>query len=62
VGDLVLVQDQVSSVMTAALDNGLEVAALHNHFIWDSPRIMFVGSDRPSSLTHEISCEPATGY
>lgn len=41
-GDLVLSQDQVSPVMIAALDNGLEVTALHNHFIWDSPRIMFM--------------------
>jgi hypothetical protein len=28
--------------MSAALDNGLEVTALHNHFIWDSPRVMFM--------------------
>ena len=28
--------------MSAALDNGLEVTALHNHFVWDSPKIMFV--------------------
>lgn len=41
-GDLVLSQDQVGPVMSAALDNGLEVTALHNHFIWDSPRIMFM--------------------
>jgi len=41
-GDLVLVPDQISPVMSAALDNGLEVTALHNHFIWDSPRIMFM--------------------
>jgi uncharacterized protein DUF1259 len=41
-GDLVLVQDQVSPVMSAALDNGLEVTALHNHFIWDSPKVMFM--------------------
>jgi hypothetical protein len=41
-GDLVLTEDQVSPVMGAALDNGLEVTALHNHFIWDSPRIMFM--------------------
>src|SRR5712671_840372 len=37
-GDLVLLQDQVSPVMSAALDNGLEVTALHNHFIWTHPR------------------------
>src|SRR5260370_1134896 len=41
-GDVVMTEDQVSPVMSAALDNGLEVTALHNHFIWDSPRIMFM--------------------
>jgi len=41
-GDTVMTEDQVSPVMSAALDNGLEVTALHNHFIWDSPRIMFM--------------------
>ena len=28
--------------MSVALDNGLEVTALHNHFLWDSPRVMFM--------------------
>src|SRR5262249_6942352 len=41
-GDLVLTEDQVNPVMSAALDNGLEVTALHNHFFWDSPRVMFM--------------------
>jgi hypothetical protein len=41
-GDLVLTEDQISPVMDAALDNGLEVTALHNHFVWDSPKIMFM--------------------
>jgi hypothetical protein len=41
-GDMVMTEDQVSPVMSAALDNGLEVTALHNHFIWESPRIMFM--------------------
>jgi hypothetical protein len=41
-GDMVMTENQVSPVMSAALDNGLEVTALHNHFIWDSPRIMFM--------------------
>jgi hypothetical protein len=41
-GDMVMTEDQVSPVMGAALDNGLQVTALHNHFIWDSPRIMFM--------------------
>src|SRR5467141_3818157 len=33
-GDLVLTQDEVNPVMSALLDNGLEVTALHNHFFW----------------------------
>jgi hypothetical protein len=41
-GDLVLFEDEVNDVMSAALDNGLEVTALHNHFFYDSPRVMFM--------------------
>lgn len=41
-GDVVLLEDQVNPVMSAALDNGLEVTALHNHFFWDSPKVMFM--------------------
>src|SRR4051812_6061727 len=41
-GDIVLLEDQVNPVMSAALDAGLEVTALHNHFFWDNPKIMFM--------------------
>jgi len=41
-GDIVLLEDQVNPVMSTALDNGLEVTALHNHFFWDSPKVMFM--------------------
>ncbi len=41
-GDLVLQEDQVNPVLSAALDNGLQVTAIHNHFLWDSPRVMFM--------------------
>src|SRR5499427_463864 len=41
-GDTTLLEDQVNPVMSAALDNGLEVTALHNHFFWDSPKVMFM--------------------
>lgn len=41
-GDLVLFEDEVNPAMSAALDNGLEVTALHNHFFFDSPRAMFM--------------------
>jgi uncharacterized protein DUF1259 len=41
-GDMVLLEDQVNPVMSTALDSGLEVTALHNHFFWDTPRVMFM--------------------
>jgi hypothetical protein len=41
-GDLCLTEDQVNPVMSVALDNGLEVTALHNHFFWDAPKVMFM--------------------
>ncbi|MBW8865941.1 MAG: DUF1259 domain-containing protein [Acidobacteria bacterium] len=41
-GDLVLVQDEVNKVMSALLDNGLDVTALHNHFFWDEPRMFYM--------------------
>ncbi len=41
-GDTALLEDQVNPVMTVALENGLEVTALHNHFFWDSPKVMFM--------------------
>jgi hypothetical protein len=41
-GDLVLFEDEVNPVMSAALDGGLEVTALHNHFFFDKPRVLFM--------------------
>ena len=41
-GDLVLLQDEVNPVMSALLDNGLDVTALHNHFFWDDPRMYYM--------------------
>jgi uncharacterized protein DUF1259 len=41
-GDIVLLEDQVNPVMSVALINGLEVTALHNHFFWDTPKVMFM--------------------
>jgi hypothetical protein len=41
-GDLTLAEDEVSPVMDAALGAGLEVTALHNHFSFDRPRILFM--------------------
>jgi hypothetical protein len=50
-GDLVLLQDEVNPVMTALLDNGFDVTALHNHFFWEEPRVFYMhvhGSGKPA--------------
>src|SRR6185503_8917410 len=41
-GDLVLFEDEVNPVMSAALNSGLSVTALHNHFFFDQPRVYFM--------------------
>jgi len=41
-GDFVLFQDEVPSVMQAALTHGLAVTALHNHFFFDEPHVYFM--------------------
>src|SRR5438445_13071339 len=41
-GDTVLFEDEVNSAMSAALDNGLSVTALHNHFFFDEPKVYFM--------------------
>jgi hypothetical protein len=56
-GDLVLTQDEVNPVMTALLDHGLEVTALHNHFFWDEPRVFFMhihGHGKAVDLANQI--------
>src|SRR5881396_952383 len=56
-GDLVLTEDQVNPVMSTALESGLEVTALHNHFLGESPRVMFMhigGTGTPEVLAQAV--------
>jgi hypothetical protein len=41
-GDTVLFEDEVNAAMSAAVDNGLNVTALHNHFFFDQPKVFFM--------------------
>ena len=41
-GDTVLFEDEVNPVLSVALENGLSVTALHNHFFFDHPRVYFM--------------------
>ncbi len=41
-GDLCLFEDEVNSAMSIALENSIEVTALHNHFFFDDPKVYFM--------------------
>lgn len=56
-GDFVLLENEVSPVMYSLLENGIEVTALHNHLLYESPRIMFLhikGEKAPIQLAQSI--------
>ena len=56
-GDLVLTQDEVNPVMSALVEHGLEVTALHNHFFWEDPRVFFMhihGHGKAVDLANQI--------
>ena len=47
--------------MSALLDNGLEVTALHNHFFWDEPRMFYMhvhGHGAPMDLARKVKRNP----
>lgn len=56
-GDLVLLQEEVNPVMSALLDNEIDVTALHNHFFWDDPRVYYMhvhGMGKAEDLAREV--------
>jgi hypothetical protein len=56
-GDLVLTDDEVAPVLKALQDGNVEVTAIHNHFIGESPKITYVhmgGHGDPVKLAQAI--------
>lgn len=52
-GDTVVFQDEITPALDAALAGGLEVTALHNHFVFDDPPVYFMhigGHGEPEAL------------
>ena len=41
-GDLVVLEDEVNPVISKLEERGLELSALHNHLLHESPRVMFI--------------------
>jgi hypothetical protein len=49
-GDTVLFEDEVNPALSAALENGLSVTALHNHFFFDHPKVYFMHIEGEGSV------------
>ena len=49
-GDTVLFEDEVNAAITSALDSGLSVTALHNHFFYDKPKVFFMHIEGEGSV------------
>ncbi len=41
-GDIVLLEDEIGAAVSAAIESGLYVTALHNHFIREQPSVLFM--------------------
>jgi hypothetical protein len=41
-GDIVVFEDEINPVMSVLLDGGVAVTALHNHFLYDDPKVYFM--------------------
>ena len=56
-GDLVLTEEEVNPVMSAVLNAGLDVTAVHNHFFFETPPIFYMhvhGHGTPADLANKI--------
>lgn len=56
-GDTVVFQDEINLAIDAALASGLEVTALHNHFLFDDPPVYFMhigGHGEPEKLATAV--------
>jgi hypothetical protein len=41
-GDLVLLEKEINPVLSALVEAGIRITALHNHFIGEQPRVMYM--------------------
>src|SRR5438046_9133889 len=49
-GDTVLFEEEVNAAIAVALAKGLSVSALHNHFVFEQPKVIFMHIDGEGSI------------
>ena len=56
--DTVLLQEELNPLLSAVQDNGLEVSAIHNHFFYEEPRIVYMhvhGMGQPGEVIQKYA-------
>jgi hypothetical protein len=56
--DTVLLEEEVNPLISSALENGLEISAIHNHFFYEEPRIFYMhlhGMGTPEELAQKYA-------
>jgi hypothetical protein len=56
-GETVILQEEINPFITVLRENGILVTALHNHWLFDDPRLMFIhfeSIDKPLSFARKV--------
>jgi len=56
-GETALFQNQANQLLTNLRKNGIKVTALHNHWLFDNPRLMYIhweSIDNPISFARKV--------
>ncbi|PJI10498.1 MULTISPECIES: DUF1259 domain-containing protein [Clostridium] len=57
-GEIVVLQDELNNFLTVLKRNGIDISAVHNHWIYDNPRILYVhfqSIDNPLNFARKVS-------
>lgn len=57
-GEIVVLQDELNRFLTILKRNGIDISAVHNHWIFDNPRILYVhfqSIENPLNFARKVS-------
>ncbi|APU61212.1 DUF1259 domain-containing protein [Clostridium botulinum] len=57
-GETVILQEEINDFISALRENGILVTALHNHWLFEDPRLMYIhfeSIDRPLNFARKVA-------
>ncbi len=57
-GETVILQEEINRFISILRENGILVTALHNHWLFDEPRLMYIhfeSIDRPLNFARKVA-------